>query len=125
MLSTKALQALTRYLWPGNIRELLNLVERLLVSVRKRVIEPQDLPLSVKPGVAEEGQDIPSFYLKTAVAEAERQALEKALRHAQGNRNTAAELVGLSRASFYRKLKEYGLTQDAREQELLHNIVEG
>jgi DNA-binding NtrC family response regulator len=55
------------------------------------------------------------------VAEAEQQAIEKALRHAQGNRNAAAELVGLSRASFYRKLKEHGLSQGMREPELFEN----
>jgi transcriptional regulator with PAS, ATPase and Fis domain len=122
-LSPKALQILTTYLWPGNIRELRNLVERLLVSVRKRVVEPHDLPLYVKQGLADGPQDVPTFYLKTVVAEAERQTLERALQHAQGNRNVAAELVGLSRASFYRKLKEYGLTHDARESELLRNAL--
>jgi transcriptional regulator with PAS, ATPase and Fis domain len=123
-LSPKALQILVQYLWPGNIRELLNLVERLLVCVRKPVVEPYDLPLYVKQGVSDVSpQGGPTLYLKTAVAEAERQTLERALQHARGNRNMAAELVGLSRASFYRKLKEYGLTQDAQESELVQNIL--
>jgi transcriptional regulator with PAS, ATPase and Fis domain len=123
-LSPDTFEVLTRYLWPGNIRELLNLVERLLVSVRKRVIGPQDLPLYVKQGLAEEAQEVSSLSLRAVVAEAERQTLEKALQYAHGNRNLAAELVGLSRASFYRKLKEYGLTHDIREQELLHNLLQ-
>ena len=125
-LSPQALHILTQYLWPGNIRELRNLVERLLVSVRKLVVEPHDLPLYVKQGVTGTSQsDVSTFYLKTAVAEAERQALERALHHAQGNRNMAAELVGLSRASFYRKLKEYGLTSDTQlsEVELVQDIL--
>jgi transcriptional regulator with PAS, ATPase and Fis domain len=127
-LSSQAIEVLTRYLWPGNIREMLNLVERLLVSVRKRVIEPQDLPLYVKQGLTEEVQDSSfssfssSLSLKAVVAEAERQALEKALQHSHGNRNLAAELVGLSRASFYRKLKEYGLTHDTRGSEVFHDL---
>ena len=110
-LSHKAARVLSGYLWPGNMRELLNMVERLLVSVPKPVVGPEDLPMSVKYGQTDVPADIPSFYMKIVVAEAERQALERALRHAQGHRNTAAELVGLSRASFYRKLKEHGLTQ--------------
>lgn len=123
-LSPKALKLLVRYLWPGNIRELRNLVERLLVSMQKPVIEAHDLPLYIKQGTADiSQQDISTFYLKTAVAEAERQALERALQHARGNRNMAAELVGLSRASFYRKLKEYGLTQDTRESDLIQDIL--
>jgi transcriptional regulator with PAS, ATPase and Fis domain len=122
-LSPEALQVLTRYLWPGNIRELRNLVERLLVSVRKPVVEPHDLPLYVKQDLMDAPSEASTFYLKTAVAEAERQTLAKALEHAQGNRNMAAELVGLSRASFYRKLKEHGLTQNLREPEFLENIL--
>jgi DNA-binding NtrC family response regulator len=101
----------------------MNLVERLLVSVRKRVIGPQDLPLYVKHGLSEEPREVASFSLKTLVAEVERQTLEKALQHTQGNRNLAAELVGLSRASFYRKLKEYGLTSDSHDQEFMHNFL--
>jgi transcriptional regulator with PAS, ATPase and Fis domain len=118
-LSPQALRILTRYLWPGNIRELRNLVERLLVSVRKPVVEPYDLPLHVKQGLADGSQEANTFYLKSVVAEAERQTLERALQYARGNRNMAAELVGLSRASFYRKLKEYGMTRDELESELL------
>jgi DNA-binding NtrC family response regulator len=91
------------------------MVERLLVSASKPVIDIDDLPSYIERGQATALPDAPALYLRTVVAEAERHALEKALRHAQGNRNTAAELVGLSRASFYRKLKEYGLTQSLRE----------
>jgi DNA-binding NtrC family response regulator len=120
--SPAAIHVLSRYAWPGNMRELLNLVERLLVIVPKSVIEPEDLPLHIRQGQTEiHMPDAPAFYLKTVVAEAEQQAIEKALRHAQGNRNAAAELVGLSRASFYRKLREYGLTQGMREQDLFEN----
>jgi transcriptional regulator with PAS, ATPase and Fis domain len=125
VLSSGALDLFTQYLWPGNIRELWNLVERLLVSVRKSVVEAHDLPLYVKQGMAEGNSrhEVSTFYLKTAVAEAERHALERALHHTRGNRNMAAELVGLSRASFYRKLKEYGLTHDARDSEVVQSIL--
>jgi transcriptional regulator with PAS, ATPase and Fis domain len=120
--SPAAIRALSRYAWPGNMRELLNLVERLLVVAPKSVIEADDLPLYVRQAPSDIAiPDAPTCYLKTVVAEAEQQAIEKALRHVQGNRNAAAELVGLSRASFYRKLKEYGLTQGMREQDLFEN----
>lgn len=120
--SPAAIRALSRYAWPGNMRELLNLVERLLVVAPNSVIEADDLPLYVRQAPSDIAiPDAPTCYLKAVVAEAEQQAIEKALRHVQGNRNAAAELVGLSRASFYRKLKEYGLTQGMREQDLFEN----
>jgi DNA-binding NtrC family response regulator len=98
-------------------------VERLLVSVRKPVIEPHDLPLYAKQSMRNTNHEVSTYYLKTAVAEAERQTLERALHHTRGNRNTAAELVGLSRASFYRKLKEYGLTREAPEPDVFQSIL--
>jgi transcriptional regulator with PAS, ATPase and Fis domain len=114
--SQSAIEVLSRYAWPGNMRELLNLVERLLVIVPKSVITPEDLPLYVRQGQGDiQVSDAPTFDLKGAVAIAEQQVIDKALRHVRGNRNAAAELVGLSRASFYRKLKEHGLTQGLRD----------
>jgi transcriptional regulator with PAS, ATPase and Fis domain len=117
--SPAAMRALSRYAWPGNMRELLNLVERLLVIVPKAVIEDEDVPLYVRQGQTDiHMPDAPTFDIKGVVAAAEQETIEKALRYAQGNRNAAAELVGLSRASFYRKLREYGLTQGMREQDV-------
>ncbi|MFQ5657270.1 MAG: sigma-54 interaction domain-containing protein [Candidatus Methylomirabilales bacterium] len=109
-LSTGALQLLKAYHWPGNVRELLNLAERLLVAASGSVIEVQDLPPYLTEGLTERDA-VPAFDLDTVVAEAERRTLERALQQVHGNRNKAAKLVGLSRASFYRKLKIYGLTE--------------
>jgi transcriptional regulator with PAS, ATPase and Fis domain len=114
-LSAAARRLLEAYTWPGNVRELINVVERVLVASPKSMIEPEDLPAAVQAGGLEPVRRSPSFHLGTAVAEAERKAIERALKQAQGNRNQAAQLVGLSRASFYRKLKIYGLIQGERE----------
>jgi transcriptional regulator with PAS, ATPase and Fis domain len=114
-LSAEALRILADYTWPGNVRELVNVVERLLVGSAKPLIEPSDLPASIQTEGAGQVRCFPLFHLGTVVAEAERRTLERALRQVQGNRNKAAQLVGLSRASFYRKLKAYGLLQGDRE----------
>jgi two-component system NtrC family response regulator/two-component system response regulator HydG len=109
-LSEAALRVLEQYRWPGNVREVVNVVEWLLVSATKFVIEPEDLPPSLQQDLAE-GTSLKSLWnLQAAVAAAERCTLQKALRQVGGNRSEAARLVGLSRATFYRKLKQHGLT---------------
>jgi transcriptional regulator with PAS, ATPase and Fis domain len=119
-LSAEALRMLESYTWPGNIRELVNVVERMLVGSGKPVIEPTDLPATVQAATVQAGgvgplRHFPLFHLGKIVEEAERQTLKRALRQVQGNRNKAAQLVGLSRASFYRKLKAYGLLEGERQ----------
>lgn len=107
-LSADALRMLEAYPWPGNVRELANLVERLLVTVVKPVIEPADLPPVFAQAQAGPLCFTP-FLLTLVSANAERRTLERALQQAKGNRNKVAQLVGLSRATLYRKLKRYGL----------------
>ncbi len=108
-LSAEALWLLEQYSWPGNVRELANLVERLLVTSSKPIIEPHDLPLAFCQSQMSPLSFAP-FQLELVSAEAERRTLERAICQTKGNRNKAAQLVGLSRATFYRKLKRYKLT---------------
>ncbi len=121
-LSSEALRVMEEYSWPGNVRELLNIVERLLVSASKSVIEPQDLPAYLTRKTTGNSLHFPTFHLQTILQEAERRTLERALRQARGNRNKAAQLVGLSRASLYRKLKFHDLVDIDREEEPLHRL---
>jgi transcriptional regulator with PAS, ATPase and Fis domain len=109
-LSGEALRALEAYSWPGNVRELENMVQRLILCASKPVIEADDLPPTIRHSLSDNGLDASRWNLASAVAALERQTLSEALQHVQGNRLEAARLVGLSRASFYRKIKEYGLT---------------
>jgi len=121
-LSSEALRVMEEYSWPGNVRELLNIVERMLVSASKSVIEPQDLPAFLTRKNTGHSLHFPTFHLQTILQEAERRTLERALRQARGNRNKAAQLVGLSRASLYRKLKFHSLIDIYREEEPLHRL---
>jgi len=110
-LSEGALRLLEQYSWPGNAREVVNVVERLWVSATTEVIEPKDLPLVFWQARADALSGTPMRHLAMTVAEVERRTLQEALRQAQGNCQEAARRVGVSRASFYRKLKSYRLLE--------------
>lgn len=84
------------------LRELVHVMERVLGEHEKPAIEPGDLPA-------------------TMVAEAERHMVERAVRCMQGNRTRAAQLMGLLRTCFYRKLKIYGLLPRDSVQTLLES----
>ena len=97
--------------WPGNVRQLQNLVERLVVLTDSDVIGTADveremgrLPLASSPAAAPEDGSLPS-----TVRAAERDALADALARAAGNRTLAARLLGVSRRTLYNKLSAHGL----------------
>jgi two-component system NtrC family response regulator/two-component system response regulator AtoC len=104
-LSTEVEQALQRHDWPGNIRELHNVIERGVVVSDGEIIQMQDLPEKFHcPGPA-----VPEENLDSVVDGAEREAILRALEQTGGNRSLAAELLGISRRSLHRKLSRYGL----------------
>ncbi len=119
-ISGPVLDAFRRHSWPGNIRELLNIIERALIVAQGDTILPEHLPRhflnAVEPRSVEEPAPqnghlplrVPAFDL--SIESAERDQIRKALEAAGGKRMEAARLLGLSRRTLYRKLDKYGLT---------------
>ncbi len=108
-LDISALQLLIRYDWPGNVRELENEVAKLAALTASDVITQQDL--IAQPGLfekltrLEEGGE--SFQ---PLHEVEKVKIEQALALSGGNRAKAAQLLGISRATIYRKIREYAIS---------------
>lgn len=109
ILADDALSLLLQYNWPGNIRELENVVERLIYISEGNVIRVDDLPNHIRQlgeaGLIEFGQRP----LKQAVQELEKEMIMKALKNTNNNRQKAAAILGMPRATLYQKLKEYDL----------------
>lgn len=105
-LAPSALQAMENYDWPGNVRELLNRVRRAVVMAEGRLITAEDLRLAGGAGA----QPVPS--LEHARLEAERQALLAALQQSGWSAGKAAQLLGISRATFYRLVGRHGVSVD-------------
>ncbi|MBI2501638.1 MAG: sigma-54-dependent Fis family transcriptional regulator [Candidatus Latescibacteria bacterium] len=106
--SREAMDALMRHSYPGNVRELQNIVERAVVMARDRTITTRDLPPELQraetPAPPEEAHT-----LTERVEQLERQAIAEALEQAGGVQSRAAALLGLTERNLRYKLKKYGI----------------
>jgi DNA-binding NtrC family response regulator len=126
MLSYDATQAMMQYDWPGNIRELMNCLERMMSFNSGPLLHFADLPTGVMnfaragvtdvaTAVAANGRPNPAIAPVSSqqgivsLQELEKRAIQHALQHTRGDRTVAAQLLGIGRTTLYRKLKEYQL----------------
>jgi DNA-binding NtrC family response regulator len=114
-LSDGAAQLLETYPWPGNIRELQNLLERMAVLCESQMIEESDLPLEfvVAAGLRREAERETS--LQAAMSAFERGFLKKTLAQNGWNRRRAAEALGIGYSTMKSKLKSYGIGSDEED----------
>jgi two-component system response regulator HydG len=101
----EVLSVLTDYSWPGNVRELENVIERAVVLCRSDRVTVDDLPDVVRQGETVEPSTI-TFSVGTPLDEVERRLIRETLRHAKGDKSVAAQLLGISTRTIYRKLGE-------------------
>jgi two-component system NtrC family response regulator len=106
-LTRDARDALLRYDYPGNVRELENIIERAVVLTRDDVIDVADLPLSVR--AADREDEATPATLPAAVEAVERRMIREALARADGVQTRAAELLGISERVLRYKLQKYGV----------------
>jgi Nif-specific regulatory protein len=107
--STEAMEVLGRYRWPGNVRELRNAVEHAVVLGHTDVIQPEDLPASVRGGSGPEPAGPADGQELVSLREAESRHVLSVYRECDGNKTRTAEVLDISRDTLYRKLKEYGI----------------
>lgn len=106
-LAPECISRFESYSWPGNIRELKNICQRLVIVCPGEVILPEHLPARLQPDHAQRPKV--TFELGTSLAEIEREMLVRALAAAKNNRTRAAEMLGISRRALYNKLRKHGL----------------
>ncbi len=115
-LTPRALETLKQYNWPGNIRELENIIERLSIIVENKTVSYKDLPQNIthaKPQISrnvsipDQGVDF-----KQLINEYELKLISKALEKTNGNRKKAALLLNLNRTTLIEKIKKKGIFFD-------------
>jgi DNA-binding NtrC family response regulator len=127
ILSHEAAEALMRYDWPGNIRELMNCLERMMTFNSGPLLHFTDLPTHVAnytnartatefaavAAVGKQSASLPAVRLPEhgiiPLQELEKQAIQHAMEHTRGDCTVAAQMLGIGRTTLYRKLKEYRL----------------
>ncbi len=109
-LSADAVEALTRHAWPGNIRELRNVLERAVLLGAADTLEADDLQLESALGGGPTGKDTASITL----AELERLHIRDVLERQRGSMSRAAQTLGISRSTLYEKVKRHGIEPPGR-----------
>ncbi|MEA3359107.1 MAG: sigma-54 dependent transcriptional regulator [Thermodesulfobacteriota bacterium] len=111
-LSPDALELFKKYNWPGNVREIKNLMERLAIMCPEKVIETKDIPFPYNTRKIEDSkfEDFSSFEtLKEAREIIEKTFIAGKLEQYGGNISKTAEAIGVERSNLHKKIKAYGL----------------
>ncbi|MFO0858763.1 MAG: sigma-54 dependent transcriptional regulator [Phycisphaerales bacterium] len=116
-----AMMRLTSYHWPGNVRQLLNVVQNMVVSALSEdrakgamvVLDLRHIPDEIRSDASDDATDIAGAaqgtLAGTSLEQIEKRAIRETLRLTAGNREQAAKLLGIGERTLYRKLKDYGL----------------
>jgi DNA-binding NtrC family response regulator len=107
-ISAKAIEVLMEYDWPGNIRELENVIERAAILCRNNMIEPQDLSLpNVLMSLPARGSSDNKIGTALPLKEIERMHIEGVLKSFRGNKAESAKILGISLKTLYTKIQQF------------------
>ena len=106
-VSQEAMRLLRLYGWPGNIRQLRNLMERLVITVKDPMIQPEHLPEEIQ--ASKEDARTMVVTLGTSLDQLEREVIQRTLTEITNHREKAAKLLGISLRALQYKIKEYGI----------------
>ena len=118
-LDPSAQELLSRYLWPGNARELENVIERAVI-LADTAIRPQHLGIELKvdfSALTDAAVSLSEISQRAAQA-AEVEVITKVLEQTKGNKSKAAKVLGVSYKTLLNKIKDYGLGQPSSEEEV-------
>ncbi len=108
-LTPNAMKSFLQYDWPGNVRELENCIARAVALGDHRTIDVGDLPPAVRVGQEADAQATDSALSTTALSDLERITILRVFEQAGGDKALAGRMLGISRATLYRKLKQYNI----------------
>lgn len=108
-ISPTALKVFMHYKWPGNIRELENVIEHAFVVCNLEAIKTEHLPMKLQAALKDLNLEENNSEGKSPLEEAEKELIEKALKKYDGNRSKTANELGINKTTLWRKMKKYHL----------------
>ncbi|UCF31560.1 MAG: sigma-54-dependent Fis family transcriptional regulator [bacterium] len=108
-ISPRALACLVSYDWPGNVREMMNVIERGVILSRGRYLGEEDLPEPLAGKQVEAPPGLDAVQSGISLKEMERMLIERTLAEKEGNRTHTARTLGITRKTLLAKIKEYGI----------------
>jgi two-component system response regulator AtoC len=111
-ITAATMKSLLQYDWPGNVRELENCIARAVTLGDRQIIDVHDLPPAIRaeqPANVEMSPQDAASLSTTALAEMERMTILRVFEQAHGDKALAGKMLGISRATLYRKLKRYNI----------------
>ncbi len=111
-VTNAAMKSLLQYDWPGNVRELENCMERAVALGDQQVLDLDDLPpaiASISQGAEAKAADSADELSTTDLEDIERTTIERVFQQVKGDKALAGKMLGISRATLYRKLKRYNI----------------
>jgi transcriptional regulator with PAS, ATPase and Fis domain len=121
-ITAAAMKSFLNYDWPGNVRELENCIARAVALGDRRTIDAADLPPAIRGRAPafDNSADTPNS--TTALAELERMTILRVFEQAGGDKKLAGKMLGISRATLYRKLKLYNIPVRGSGEELAETV---
>jgi len=113
-VAPEAMKVFTGYHWPGNVRELENVIERAVILTNHNSIIPEDLPQTLRDS-HKRGPELPDMLEEQTLEEVEKHYILKTLDKYQWNQKQAADTLGISTTTLWRKLKTYGIEPKRKE----------
>ena len=114
-VTNHAMKAMLLYEWPGNVRELENCIERAVTLGDRQVIDFSDLPPSIATFSGSEGETRSHVYSSTDLEDIEKATIKRVFEQVKGDKVLAGKMLGISRATLYRKLKRYNISGSSEE----------
>ncbi|HWJ96403.1 MAG TPA: sigma-54 dependent transcriptional regulator, partial [Telluria sp.] len=108
-LTPEAQQTLMSYNWPGNVRQLKNVIENMVVLSTGTRLGVEALPADIRPKASADSLGGMNNLVGISIEQAEKELIRNTLKMVQGNREHAAKILGIGERTLYRKIKEYEL----------------